>query len=125
MRYSPERAVKNIEFQTVLGVGAIEMARMAAQIWRLQALSTGTDFNAIHPAANFILDYTGNFPLGYMFNWAIKDFIPKVSKAAKLNLATGLVLSGGVALELSPLGTPSDIPFLLLGVGRTAVPTGD
>lgn len=116
MRHSPERTVRDIEFQTVLGVGVLEMTRMAAQIWRLQALSTGTEFNAIHPAVNFILDYTGDFPLGYMLTWAVKDFIPKVSRKAKLNLATGLVLTGGLVLELSPLGTPADIPFLLLGV---------
>ena len=61
MRYSPERIIRNTEFKAALVVGGLEMAKMAGQVWRLQALSTGTDFDAIHPAVNFILDYTGDF----------------------------------------------------------------
>src|SRR3989344_2353567 len=73
MRYSPERSIKDTEFKAALIVGGIEIARMAGQIWRLQALSTGTSFDSINPAVNFILDYTGDFAGTYLMSWLGRD----------------------------------------------------
>lgn len=116
---SPERIKNKIEFKSALIVGGAEMARLAGQVWRLEAISTGTPFDAIHPAVNFILDYTGDFSLGYLFTWGMKDLIPKISQKAKLNIATGLVLTGGVLLESLnlPGSHPEDIPALVVGIG--------
>lgn len=117
MRYDRESLrIRNTEFKVSLAVVGLELARSAAQAWRLQAISTGTEFDAIHPAVNFILDYTGNLSLGYLFTWAGKDFLPKVPERWKLNTASTLVMGGALILETLQGQTYWDLPAAAAGI---------
>jgi hypothetical protein len=120
MRYDGEgRAVRDAEFAAALTVGGLEMAKMAGQIWRLQVLSTGTSFDAIHPAVNFILDYSGDFAATYLGNWILKDWIPRGSERTKQNIASGISLGAAVLVETLPVfGTPTfeDLGGAMLGI---------
>lgn len=107
MRSSPEKLINDAEFKAALLVGGLEMTRMAGQIWRIQALSTGTSFDSINPAVNFILDYTGDFAGTYMMTWLGKDYIPKVSEKRKLDIASGISAVTAIAIETVPIfGVP-------------------
>ena len=120
MRFDSESArIRNIEFKIAATVVVLELARTATQAWRLQAISTGTEFDAIHPAVNFILDYTGNLSLGYLFTWAGKDFIPNISEKWKLNsinIASAAVMGGAVVLETLQGQTYWDLPAAAVGI---------
>ncbi|EKD85316.1 MAG: hypothetical protein ACD_38C00046G0003 [uncultured bacterium] len=121
MRYSPERSIKDTEFKAALIVGGIEMARMAGQIWRLQALSTGTSFDSINPAVNFILDYTGDFAGTYLMSWLGKDCIPWVSDKRKLDIATGISAVTAIAIETVPIfGIPKTEDLFAAAAGILA-----
>lgn len=120
MRYDSEsRFIRDTEFASAIAVGGLEMAKMAGQIWRLQALSTGTSFDSINPAVNFILDYSGDFAATYMGNWILKDWIPRGSERTKQNIASGISLGLAVLVETVPVfGTPriEDLGAAVLGV---------
>lgn len=109
---SSERLLKNIEFQSAVAVGTFEMAKIGAQIWGLQALSIGTEFDAIPMAVNFVLDYTGDFSAGYLGTWFANSIGQKYSDR-KLNIASTLAMGACVLAETVPtaishgiLGTP-------------------
>lgn len=103
MRLSPERIIRNTEFQSALLVGGLEMAKMAGQVWRLQAISTGTEFDAIPVALNFILDHSGDFAAGYLGTWVINSFSQKYSDR-RLNASTAVAAGACILAETLPTG---------------------
>ena len=110
--------VRNTEFYSVIGLGALEMAKMAGQAWRMQVISTGTEIDAINPAINFLLDYTGDFYATYAVTWILNNFKRGYSKR-KLNISSVMVLGAAVIVETAPVfGTPriEDLPAAVAGV---------
>ena len=80
--------------------------------------STGTEIDAINPAINFLLDYTGDFYATYAVTWILNNFKRGYSKR-KLNISSVMVLGAAVIVETAPVfGTPriEDLPAAVAGV---------
>jgi hypothetical protein len=121
MKYDRESVAKrNAEFASVVTLGTLEMAKMAGQIWRLQTMSYGGSIDSIHPAVNFILDYTGDFSGAYAANWLTSStLIPKGSDRLKQNIGSVVAMTAAIAIEVLPIyGTPrlEDLPAAVAGI---------